>query len=106
MSYQHFPTASQNRDIARDRGVIHSEITAIQQAIILATQEGELSVVVNDSAFTQDSAYYRAWIDGFSDPARRDQIDTVTQYFTGRGYGVQIQETAPSAATISWIINW
>lgn len=117
MSYQRFQTAVDARNDARDRGVIHSEITAIESAIISSVDAGNLETTVSGTTFTSDPLYYLAYQGAISDPTRADRIQVVNQYFVNRGYGVRILETTLSVpvansntsanvTSFSWNINW
>lgn len=101
-------TAKEARLRARDNTTIHSEISAIESAILVAVDNGLLTVAVNTSIMTSgpdDEDYWNVWQGNSTNYTFQDQMDQVIKYFENLNYSIE-QLTAQSSNTFIWQISW
>ncbi len=116
MSFE-FPTATDSRNIS-DLRAIHSEVCALQTAILDAREQGLRTVTVCDSPMALSTEHFDAWsinVDQnqcaivVADPDEQhllDLQDQVITCFTSLGYSI-VRETNPlTGNTFCWKINW
>lgn len=105
-----FPTAEQARRGSRNNVTIHQEIRAIEEAILAAIQDGELSVQVKNSHMTSaetGESYYLAWDGpGEADRALVDQMNNVLIYFKDMGYSIIRKTNADIPTLFYWEVMW
>lgn len=102
-----FVNATQARKDTRNNSVIHSEVRAVESAVLANVDAGVLYAnVTSGTAMTDSNVYYKAYYGITDNRTVVDQIDYVTQYFTNLGYGVKIKENSASGDTITWNISW
>lgn len=107
MSECGFMTASQAREKARNSTVVHSEICAIESAILTNIDLGLLTVTVESGTTMTDSTdYYNAYFNITEDPSKVDQITFTQRHFTTLGYGVKIKENVSTGVNLIWEISW
>ena len=102
-----FINATQARKDTRNNSVIHSEVRAIEGAVLANVDAGVLYAnVTSGTEMTDSNVYYKAYYGITDNRTVVDQIDYVSQYFTNMGYGVKILENASTGDTITWNISW
>lgn len=112
-----FPSASDSRNIS-DLRILHTEICAIQTAILDAREQGSRTVDVCDSPMALDSDHFAAWninvnqnqcSVAIADPEEAHLIDLqdqVLQCFRSLGYSI-VRITDPvTPNTFCWRISW
>lgn len=112
-----FPTASDSRNIS-DLRVIHSELRAIETAILDAREAGLRTVDVCDSPMTLSTEYYDAWNINvnqnqcsiiIADPTEAHLIDLqnqILQCFISLGYSI-VRITNPNNGNLfCWRLSW
>ena len=105
-----FVTADEARNGARNYGIIHTEASQIETAILSAVATGAFSVLItNQTTMTNNTTgipYYNSWHGLTIDRVLNDQMSLVIAYFVGLGYSiVQLLNTSTNN-TFSWYIQW
>lgn len=99
--------ATQARKDTRNNSVIHSEVTALESAVIANIDAGVLFAnIISSTTMTNSNVYYNVWNSVTTDPTKLDQLNYVKKYFEDRGYGVSVVTNTSSNNTISWNISW
>lgn len=106
MTNRAFGTAMDSRKRARDFSSIHTEIVAIEGAIINSVDSGFLTVDINDTVYTTSNDYYLVWTGSVSDRTKLDQLNYVQQHFLNLGYITQILTDSGTGNTLLWRISW
>lgn len=102
-----FINATQARKDTRNNSVIHSEVRAVESAVLANVDAGVLYANVSSgTTMTDSNVYYKAYYGITDNRTIVDQIDYVSQYFTNLGYGVKILENSSTGDTITWNISW
>lgn len=102
-----FVNADQARKDTRNASVIHSEVRAIESAILTNIDAGILNVSVSSGTqMTDSNVYYNVYYGVSNDRSKLDQIEYVKKYFHDLGYGVTITENALTTDTLVWNISW
>lgn len=102
-----FVNATQARKDTRNNSTIHSEVRAVEGAVLANVDAGVLYAnVTSGTTMTDSNVYYKAYYGITDDRTVVDQIDYVSQYFTNLGYGVKIIENSATGDTITWNISW
>tara|TARA_Y100001937_G_scaffold123963_1_gene187836 strand:- start:110 stop:457 length:348 start_codon:yes stop_codon:yes gene_type:complete len=102
-----FVNATQARKDTRNNSIIHSEVTAIESAVIANIDAGVLFAnIISSTTMTNSNVYYNVWNSISTDPTKLDQLNYVKKYFEDRGYGVSVVTNTSSNNTISWNISW
>jgi hypothetical protein len=101
-----FTTATEARRNTRNSVLIHNEIRSIENQVLAAVQDGDLSVEIDDTELTTLTAYYNVWFGITQNATLRDQIDFVQEYFRNLGYNFQILENTQTGNTLTWRITW
>jgi hypothetical protein len=101
-----FVNATQARRDTRNNSVIHAEVRSIEQAVLANIDSGVLYAnVASGTAMTTSNAYYLVYVGVSNNATVTDQLNTVKNYFTNLGYGVNIT-TNDTNSTIQWNISW
>lgn len=106
MTNRAFGTAMDSRKRARDFSSIHTEIVAIEGAIITSVDSGLLTVDINDTTYTTSNDYYLVWTGSVSDRTKLDQLNYVQQHFLNLGYITQLLTDSGTGNTLLWRISW
>jgi len=102
-----FVNATQARTDSRNNSVIHSEVRAIESAVIANIDTGILYAnIISSTTMTNSNVYYYVWNSVTTDPTKLDQLNYVKNYFENLGYGVNITTNTTSNNTIDWNISW
>lgn len=102
-----FVNATQARRDTRNNSVIHSEVRALESAVLANVDAGVLYANVSTGTImTNSNVYYKAYYGITEDRTVVDQIDYVSEYFVNLGYGVNITQNQASGDTIVWNISW
>jgi len=102
-----FVNATQARKDTRNNSVIHSEVTAIESAVIANIDAGVLYAnVISSTTMTNSNVYYNVWNSITTDPTKLDQMNYVKKHFEDLGYGVAVKTNTSSNSTITWNISW
>ena len=116
MSFE-FPSATDSRNIS-DLRAIHSEICALQTAILDAREQGLRMVTVCDSPMALSTEHFDAWFINvdqnqcaivIADPDEAHLIDLqdqVIKCFTGLGYSIVRMTNPNTGNTFCWEISW
>lgn len=102
-------TAKEARLRARDDVTIHSEISAIETAILTAVGQGQLTVAVTASVMTSGNnaqVYWNVWQGNTEDLAKQDQIDQVIKYFEDLDYTIEQRTNGQTGNTFGWHLAW
>lgn len=102
-----FVNATTARKDTRNNSAIHSEVRAIESAVLANVDAGVLYANVSSgTTMTDSNTYYKAYYGITNNRTLVDQIDYVSKYFTDLGYGVKIKENTVTTDTITWNISW
>lgn len=102
-----FLTATQAREKTRNSTVVHSEMCAIEGAILANIDLGVLYAnVTSGTTMTDSTDYYNAYFDVTADASKVDQLDYVSRHFKNLGYSVKIKENLSTGNTITWNLSW
>jgi hypothetical protein len=102
-----FTNAATARKDTRNNVIIHGEVRSIENAVLANIDAGVLYANVSSgTTMTDSNAYYYAYFDVTTDPARSDQVNYVAQYFRDLGYNVKITQNASTTDTLVWNIAW
>lgn len=101
-----FTNATEARRNTRNNVLIHNEVRSIENQVLAAVNNGDLDIEVTNTTITQDQSYYQVWFGIVTNPALRDQIDFVQEYFRNLGYSIQVLENTSTGNTIKWRIAW
>lgn len=86
---------------------IHTEVSALETAIITEVQSGNLSVQVNNgTTMTTSNAYYNAYYGVTNDATKVAEVQTVEQHFYNLGYNIRVSINTTTEDTLVWNINW
>lgn len=107
MSECSFIRADDARKLATNLALIYGEICAIQQRILAAIDQRQLSVVISSgSVMTENSSYYDV-VSGQSDNrVIQNEIQFVQDYFDRLGYNIRPQVNPFTASTLQWQLIW
>jgi len=112
-----FPTASDSRNIS-DLRVIHTEICAIETAILDAREAGLRTVDVCDSPMALDPDHFNAWnininqnqcaivVSNPTEAHLLDLQDEVIACFASLGYSITRITNPATGTTFCWRISW
>ena len=107
MSECSFIRAEDARKMARNLALIYSEICAIQQRILEAIDQRQLSVLVNSGTVMTENPDYYDVVSGQSDNrVIQNEIQFVQDYFGRLGYNIRPQVNPFTASTLQWQILW
>lgn len=112
-----FPTATQARNQATDNLTVLSEIQAIETAVLLSVQAGELSntsiggnttmtSTVAGSALSIAEGYFSVWKQTVTNDAYAANMQSVIDYFSGLGYGIKRVTNSVTGTTFLWYVTW
>ena len=101
-----FITATTARSNARNNTVIHNEVTAIENAVFVSVDAGELYANVNNTTMTNSNVYYNVYNGITTDPTKTDQMNYVKKYFTDLGYSVSLTADPAVDTHLQWNISW
>lgn len=105
-----FPSATDSRNIS-DLKAIHTEVCAIETAILDAREQGLRTVTVCDTDFTNSVEHWVAFTDP-PDPCNFDQDqllslqNQVLECFTSLGYSIVRKTDLNTNNTFCWVIRW
>lgn len=117
-----FPSASEARYNSRSNITIFREIRDIEEAILLASAEGELEVIIDDSTMTKyvsgsgtlhgdmsveqlSETYFKVWRNEFEDKVLEEQMKAVIKYFVDLDYSI-VRKTSSNEKTFVWVLSW
>jgi hypothetical protein len=97
--------------------IVIREIRDIEEAIIDASTNGFMSVIVgitptmakpsaSDPGYALATEYFNTWQGTRDDRQKTLQMNKVIQYFSDLGYTIDRQTNLTSNATFRWNINW
>jgi len=102
-----FTNAAKARENTRNNTAIHSEIRAIESAVLAGVDAGFLTATVSSGTIMTDNTdYYKAYYGIVDDRALIDQIDVVIRYFRDLGYSIKLSESTSTFNTLVWTIAW
>lgn len=102
-----FINAAKARENTRNNTVVHSEVRALENEVLVSIEAGELSVTVTSgTGMTDNTEYYKAYYSIIDDRAMVDQIDYVSKYFRDLGYGIRLGVNHATGNTLAWTISW
>ena len=109
-------TASEARLKALQDIYVLREIRDLEEAVILATGEGAVSVTVSttstmaknptDEGFPLANEYYTTWTGARDDRQKTLQMAKVIQYFSDLGYTIDRQTNPVGETSFQWVIAW
>lgn len=109
-------TASEARLKSLQDIIVLREIRDLEEQIILATNDGEVEVIVSttstmaknptDAGYALATEYYNTWSGVNDDRQKRLQMAKVTQYFLDLGYTIDRQTNPTNQTTFQWVIAW
>jgi hypothetical protein len=102
-----FINATEARERTRLNPIVHAEVTALEQAVLTATQAGSLTTSISSgTTMTDSNVYYKAYYGVTNDPVSFDQVNYIKTYFENLSYGVTITENPQTGNTLVWGISW
>jgi hypothetical protein len=106
-------TASQARAKSKNDLAIFNEIREIETAILVASSDGELEVVVSGTAMTATGSgmslareYFKAWQGSVPNRAKEQQMAEVVSYFYNLGYQIERKVNPQTGDTFRWSVYW
>lgn len=110
----YFPSATDARTSSRNNIIIFNEVTAIQRAILSASNLGSYSCTVTGTTMTSASTgtpYFDTWqgvdeSNSFDPSALDDQMTQVMSYFTGLSYSISRVQNTTTTNTFNWSVQW
>lgn len=112
------PNARDARTQAVKNLTVLREIHAIEEAILLAVDGGELFAEVSDgtvmteadnlldSTETVSESYYNVWQALSTDETKSEEMQAVIDYFQNLGYNIARRQNATTLTTFKWVLNW
>jgi len=92
------------------------EIRDLEEAVIIASNEGRVSVTVattstmaknpTDTGFALANEYYNTWTGVRDDRQKTLQMAKVIQYFSDLGYAIERQSNPVGETSFQWVIAW
>lgn len=105
-----FPTAKQSRFKSRSTSVIFDETTDVMSKVITASEDGSLSVEIQDTYMTTPGTiaeeYWLVWKNINRDDVLQDQMNCVVRNLNDKGYSVNRKTNPVTDNTFIWVIRW
>lgn len=110
-------TAGEARVKALQDIIVIREIRDIEEAIIDASANGDMSVILgitttmakpsaSDPGYALAAEYFNTWQGTRDDRQKTLQMNKVVQYFSDLGYTIDRQTNLTSNSTFQWAISW
>lgn len=106
-------TASQARAKSRNDLIIFNEIREIEAAVLTASSDGELEVIVSGTTMTATGSgialareYFKAWQGAVPNRAKEQQMAEVVSYFFNLGYQIERKVNPQTGDTFRWSVYW
>ena len=110
-------TATEARAKSLQDVLVLREIRDIEEAILEATANGDLTVIITDTStmansssesdgYTLATEYFSAWAGVRDDRQKLLQMEKVTRYFSALGYAIERRPNTDTQATFKWTVSW
>lgn len=105
------PSAQESRIRTRDYPFLVQESSVIDAATISAVDQGALVAEIANSFMTTPNTlvaqnFYKSWKRLDTDSTLDDQMNTIIQHYTDRGYRITRVTNTQTMNTFNWVVRW
>lgn len=107
-----FPSAKEARRLSFNRMRLHVEVRSIEEHILNAINQGNITVSIDDTLMTSSSNaptaedYYDVWKNTKNDKVLENEMKTVIEYFNNLGYSITRNTNSNTNNTFIWNVQW